>query len=387
MRPSNILRSATFRLALTYACLFALSAGILFTVIYQAMAAFEEHQIRKAILGESTTLVSDAARRGGNSIETEISIRTQSPGHHLFRYGLLDRDGKRTGNLLQLPEGLGWQTLEQLETDSAAKLIEAHSHFYIYGAEVPGGGRLFVAQDNEGLEELREAIINAFLWGGGITVGLALVGGLAASWRFLWRIEHINTAAQRIMDGAMGERVPVRRGNDEFDRLSGNLNQMLDRIETLVANQKRVTSDIAHDLRTPLTRLRQDLDEARSKATTLQEYGAVIESAIGDTDEILRTFGALLRIAEIESGAQKSGFVSVALSDLLQRLAETYGPVAEDSGHRLVAQIEPGVVVRGDQSLLTQLFANLARTPCAIPRPEPRLSSACATTAANWSGT
>ncbi len=161
------------------------------------------------------------------------------------------------------------------------------------------------------------------------------------------------------MDGKVGERVPMGRGHDEFDRLSANLNRMLDRIEILLGNQKRVTSDIAHDLRTPLTRLRQDLDEARTKAGTLEAYGTVVERAIGDTDDILRTFGALLRIAEINSGAQMAGFVSVPLSEVLLRLTETYGPVAENSGHRMVGNIEPGIVVRGDTSLLTQLFANL----------------------------
>ena len=359
MRPSNILASATFRLALTYASLFAISASILFFIIYQAMAAFEEHQIRKSILAESNALFAEAATSGGNSIAAEIAIRSRSPGHHLFRYGLRESGGDVTGNLPQLPGALGWQYLEQLETDAASELIDAHAHYFIYGSEVPGGGQLFVAQDTESLEELRETIINTFLWGGGITVGLALLGGLATSWRFLQRIERINTAAQRIMDGAFGERVPVRRSRDEFDRLSGNLNHMLDRIEVLIGNQKRVTSDIAHDLRTPLTRLRQDLEEARSMPLAVEGYGKVIDSAIGDTDEILRTFGALLRIAEIESGEQKAGFATVQLSDLLQQLAETYGPVAEESGHRLVTAIEPDIEVRGDKSLLTQLFANL----------------------------
>jgi signal transduction histidine kinase len=234
-----------------------------------------------------------------------------------------------------------------------------HAEYFIYGSELSDGSRLYVAQDTEALEDLRETIKNTFLWGGGITVGLALLGGLAASWRFLRRIERINTAAQRIMDGSIDQRVPVGRGRDEFDRLSANLNRMLERIEILLNNQKRVTSDIAHDLRTPLTRLRQDLDDARHRPGSQQDYGRVIESALGDTDEILRTFGALLRIAEIDSGEQKSGFATVQLSELMDRLTETYGPVAEDSGHHLTSAIEPGISIRGDGSLLTQMFANL----------------------------
>jgi signal transduction histidine kinase len=359
VRPSNILRSATFRLTLTYAGMFAVAAGILFAIIYQAMSAFEEQQIRKAIRAESNALIGEQATEGGSTIVDEITIRMRTTGHRPFRYALIKPDGTRIGNMDVLPDATGWTFVEKPETDVTAETINAHAHFYTFGADVTGAGRLFVAQDTETLEELNETITNTFLWGGGITVALALLGGLVTSWRFLGRIERINTAAQRIMDGALTERVPTRRGHDEFDRLSGNLNRMLDRIEILLGNQKRVTSDIAHDLRTPLTRLRQDLDEARSKADTVADYGTVIERAIDDTDGILRTFSALLRIAEIDSGAQKAGFVSVPLSDLLQRLTETYGPVAEDSGHRLVAEIEPGIEVRGDTSLLTQLFANL----------------------------
>jgi signal transduction histidine kinase len=359
VRLSNIFRSATFQLTVTYAGLFAIAAAILFAIIYQAMAGFEEQQIRKAIRAESNALISEQAIQGGTSIADEIAIRIQATGHRPFRYALIKPDGSKVGDLDLLPDSTGWTFVEKPESDLHSEPIDAHAHYYTFGAEVSGAGRLFVAQDTESLEELNETILNTFLWGGSITVGLALLGGLAASWQFLHRIERINTAAQRIMGGAISERVPKRGSRDEFDRLSGNLNAMLDRIEILLGNQKRVTSDIAHDLRTPLTRLRQDLDEAHTKATTVGDYGAAVERAIGDTDDILRTFGALLRIAEIDSGAQKSGFVAVPLSDVLQRLSETYGPVAEDSGHHLVAEIEPGIVVRGDTALLTQLFANL----------------------------
>lgn len=359
MRPSRLFRSATFRLTLTYAGLFAISAAVLFAVIYLAMASFEEQQIRKSILAEADSMIAETTTRGGSTLPAEIGIRTQTQGQHFFRYALVARDGSTVGNLPILPPELGWQVLEEPTSGVASQMSLGHAEYFIYGSELDDGGRLYVAQDTEALEELRDTITNTFLFGGSITVGLALLGGLAASWRFLNRIEKINTAAQRIMDGAMTERVPHRGGNDEFDRLSGNLNRMLDRIVVLISNQKRVTSDIAHDLRTPLTRLRQELEQARAKQLSVAEYGTAIDGAIGETDEILRTFGALLRIAEIDSGEQKSGFTAVDLSQLLQRLHETYAPVAEDTGHTLSAEISSNITIRGDQSLLTQLFANL----------------------------
>ena len=341
-----------------------MSVAILFGVIYMAMGAFEEEQIRKSIHAEADAMIAESTTPGGSTLATEIAIRMQTQERKFFRYSLVARDGATIGNLPVLANKVGWQVLEvpaSSEAQAAGKTgPEAnHAEYFIYSRDLPDGGRLYVAQDTEALEELRDAITNTFLFGGSITVGLVLLGGLATSWLFLRRIERINMAAHRIMGGALTERVPLRGNNDEFDRLSGNLNRMLEQIEVLIGNQKRVTSDIAHDLRTPLTRLRQDLDEARTKPLQVADYGKVIDSAIGDTDDILRTFSALLHIAEIDSGEQKAGFATVPLSDLMQGLAETYAPVAEESGHLLVTAIEPGIHMRGDKALLTQLFANL----------------------------
>lgn len=359
MRLSRLFRSATFRLALTHAALFAISVATLFAVIYVAMAAFEQQQIRKSVLAEAESMVAETNTTGGSTLAAEIAIRTQTQARQFFRYALVAPDATRIGNLTILPPDLGWQIMEEPRASVSGPESAGHAQYFIYGSNLPAGGQLYVAQDTEALEELRDTISNTFLWGGSITVGIALLAGLAASWRFLYRIEKINTASQRIMDGLMSERVPTRGGSDEFDRLSANLNGMLDRIGVLIGNQKRVTSDIAHDLRTPLTRLRQELDEARSKPLAAADFEQVIDNAIGETDDILSTFTALLRIAEIDSGEQKAGFSAVALSDLMQRLADTYGPVAEDFGRSLVTDIEPDIVIRGDKSLLTQLFANL----------------------------
>jgi signal transduction histidine kinase len=151
----------------------------------------------------------------------------------------------------------------------------------------------------------------------------------------------------------------LRGTNDEFDHLSSSLNAMLDRIQDLMLGLQQVSSDIAHDLRTPLTRLRQRLELARRREDTVEGLHIAVDGAIDNVDAILETFGALLRIAQIEAGTRRSGFQPVSLSALLSGLIEAYQPVAEERTQALDAQIAPDLWVFGDRDLLTQMFANL----------------------------
>jgi len=161
------------------------------------------------------------------------------------------------------------------------------------------------------------------------------------------------------MEGDLSARIPVRGTNDEIDQLVVGLNAMLDRIQQLLDGLRQVTSDIAHDLRTPLGRLRQKLEEAREHATTTAEYQGATEAAIAEADSLLEIFSALLRIAQIEAGAQKSAFSAVDLSELVRSIGEAYAPVAEDAQHKLETAVEDGVTLAGDRQLLAQLFTNL----------------------------
>jgi len=161
------------------------------------------------------------------------------------------------------------------------------------------------------------------------------------------------------MRGNLSRRIALRGSGDEFDRLSTNLNEMLDRMQMLMDGLRQVSNDIAHDLRTPLTRLRQHLEGAHLRARTVAEYQLVVDKAIAETDEILGTFGALLRIAQIEAGTRRAAFTAVDLSGVLQTIVETYAAVAEDHEHDLASRIADGITVRGDRQLLTQMIANI----------------------------
>ena len=175
----------------------------------------------------------------------------------------------------------------------------------------------------------------------------------------LKRVEAVTRTAEAIIAGDLSRRIDQTGSGDDFDRLSETLNAMLDRIGGLMENLRQVSNDIAHDLRTPLSRLRQGLEEASGRNLTSVDYESVVERAIGEADALLETFSALLRIAQIEAGARRSAFQPVDLSDAMHTVAEAYTPAIEEGGRSLRTEIATNVQVRGDRDLLVQLFANL----------------------------
>jgi signal transduction histidine kinase len=173
------------------------------------------------------------------------------------------------------------------------------------------------------------------------------------------RVETISQTSRDIMAGDLSRRIPIRGSDDEFDRLSASLNAMLDRIETLMHELREVTSDIAHDLRTPLTRLRQRIELASRRSTAPEELRAALENSAADVDDILETFAALLRIAQIEAHTNASELAPLDLSEVLSDMVETYQSVAEERTQRVAVEVPQGLSIAGDRELLFQLFSNL----------------------------
>lgn len=337
---------------------FALSVLILASVTYFAATRALESQIRARVSAEAASLREEYAREGLKETMGLLRDRQEGRAFAGLEYGLYDQHGKRLfGDLPPFQLSAGWNAIEgPADGDEEPGEEERLTAFAV---RLSDGGWLVVGGDVNRVSELGDIILDASAWGIGLTFVLAIVGGMALSVLFLRRVDAIARTAEAIIGGDIKRRIPLRGANDDLDRLSATLNRMLDRISDLMDTVGQVTSDVAHDLRTPIGRLRQSLDEARRSAATPQEFRAAIARAIDEADSILETFAALLRIAQIEAGKRRAGFRRVDLTALVEDVAQAFGPAAEDAGKTFSARIAPGIEIEGDRELLVQLLANL----------------------------
>ena len=267
-------------------------------------------------------------------------------------YLLEDASGQKiAGNIDSMPPHLG-PIMLNLSLDGQMREVRAN------GYRLTNGDYLLVGQDTSVLREMKALIAEAFGIGLAITLALAVLGSAAISTAVLNRVETVSKTARAIIGGNLSQRVPLRGTGDEFDDLATSINAMLDRIEDLMRNIRQVSNDIAHDLRTPLTRLRQRLEHACRNASTEEELREALGGSISQVDSILETFGALLRIAQIEAGRTRLKS-QIDVTRLLTGIVEDFAPAAEDRGQSLVAEVDMGVNVTGDRELLTQMIVNL----------------------------
>lgn len=206
---------------------------------------------------------------------------------------------------------------------------------------------------------MKEAVARTFVWGLAATIVISLCSGALVSLSMLARVEALSNVSREIVNGDLDRRIPLRGSNDEFDHLAVSLNTMFDRIQALMDGLRQVSNDIAHDLRTPLTRLRQRIETALRKADDVASLRAAFAATLKDVDTILDTFSALLRIAQLEASERRAKFTDVDLTDVMRTAIELYAPMAEEKKQALVDKVEPGLTIRGDRELLLQLFANL----------------------------
>ena len=358
MRRLEILRSGAFRLALSFAALFAVGAVSLFITVNWAVTRYAERTTTRALLDEGALLRSEALMHGRDALAQLILRRQHIPKARQFLYLLADPQGRRmAGDLPTTVAHSGWGEVGVPVPTDPMEPSEQQSKVRTFGVRLSDNSLLVVGRNTYDLEELAEWLDRVTLWSGlGIAI-LALWGGFLIASSLLRRLDRVNDALERIMDGRLDERVPAIGMGAEYDRLTTTLNQMLTRIETLMDGLRQVSTDIAHDLRTPLTRLRQHLEVTRGLPVEAVEGG--VDAALVQVDEVLATFQALLRIGQIEAGAGRSRFASVNLSEVIERVRLAYEPAAEDALKTLTAEIADGVRVTGDAELLTQLFANL----------------------------
>jgi signal transduction histidine kinase len=355
--PPRLFRTSSFRLTLLYAVLFSASVIVLFAVIFWSTSFYMTGQLDAAIDSDFAELTEGFRAGGAAQVARLIADRVNDmPSGPMF-YLLEDPAGAVVaGNLPSLPPRTGaFDTVDPRPAPHRDNKRPLRAH----GTVLKGGDYLLVAIGAGQRDEMGELILRAFGWGALVSLLLAFGGGLMLSSRLLRRVEAFSHTAREIMAGHLSRRVPTRGADDEFDHLAASLNAMLERTESSMHAMQQISNDIAHDLRTPLTRLRQRLELALFKATTFAELRAAIDGSIGDTEAILATFGALLRIAQIEGGAIKAGFAEFDLSELLRTLIEVYQPAADEKHQILCAAIAPGLAAFGDRELLAQMLANL----------------------------
>ena len=355
VRPARIFRTDSFRLTALLAVLFIGSSFVLTAAMYLVTANALNADFMGSIRG-NIAAVEEAYRNEGLPESIEIVRQlTASPATNDY-YLLQDQGGAKLAGNLPAMRPIFAASL----VPPPAETVHPHEHaVFGEGKLLPDGSYLFVGADSHQLTEAREHTLLVFILITGATIALALGAGTFLSLGVLKRTDAIVDVCRAVAANRWDRRVPVHDPATENDLLAVTINGMLDRVAALMENLRQVSTDIAHDLRTPLTHMRQRLERAQIDARTPEEYGAAMERALADSDELLTIFSALLSMAQIDAGFRPATSGTVDLSELLGHLADTYRPVADDHGHRLSAYFPPGANVRGDRALLMQMFANL----------------------------
>jgi signal transduction histidine kinase len=351
----RLVRTASFRLSALYAILFGGCVLLLGAAAFWSTRSALEHQLTRRIEAEMTQLEQEFRQNGIDRLVATVQERTRINGN--LDYFVIDMAGERLAGDLPLTDRLGWVELDSVR-DARDQRVENET-IRMLVRQLDGGFRLGIGEDLEQVGELEETFLGILGSALGIVLVLGIGGGLLLSAAFLRRVDMITRTADAIIDGDLSRRIERTGSGDDLDHLSATLNVMLDRIAGLMENLRQVSNDIAHDLRTPLSRLRQDLEEAQKRDLTAADLKRVIESAVAEADVLLETFSALLRIAQIEAGTRRSAFRPVDLSEVLRTVADAYAPAIEESGRVLRTEIANGVQVDGDRGLLSQLFVNL----------------------------
>lgn len=350
-------RNLTLRLTLAYMALFCGSFAVMLGASYAAGVWRPLQQVEGQVRAESDALVAVYARGGRNALIRALEARAQTQTPRAPYHVLLAPNGAVVAaNLMDWPLQRQREWL-RYEFGSYATGSEEEHEAVVRDVLLPGGYRLLVGVDTEDLDEREDLILDGLTWGAGMTLLLGLVSGLAISVAVSQRLESINRAARAVIGGDLSGRVKLRGSGDDFDQLSATLNEMLARIERLVASISRVSDSIAHELRTPLSRLIAELEDLAA-AEDPADVEARTAAALEEAGRLQRLFEALLRLARVQSGGRVES-TPVDLSRLLADAADWHGPAAEERGQTIELTVEPGLTLPGSRDLLFQMASNL----------------------------
>ena len=355
----KLLRATAFRLTLVYLLVFIVFAASLLGYFALNTRRLITEQITATVNTEISGLREQYAEGGIRRLVILVDLRSRRPGSSLYLVTTATGEGL-AGNVGSLEPGVldhpGW-----LETNyRRLEAPEGSEHrALVHVVQLPGGFRLLVGRDLEERERLFGIIANAGQWSLALVVVLGLIGGFFVSRRVLSRIDAMTETAQTIMAGDLAGRLPVAGTGDELDRLAEHLNAMLERIEALMRGLKEVSDNIAHDLKTPLTRLRNRCEQVLRGPAADSDYRAALESTIAESDELIRTFDALLMIARAESGQARDNMTEFDAAAIARDVGELYEPLADEKGLALKVEAPAAAPVRGNRELVSQALANL----------------------------
>lgn len=355
MRGRDLLRSRALRLALLYAALFGVSITALLGAIYLLAANQVRSHVDEFVASELEMLQADYVVDGFDGVLGLVQSRDASDRSNHWLYLYFAADGSRlAGDDDPWPDATpdtdGFLTLPARQHRGVVRARVAH---------FPDGSRILVGLNDYEVGEMRSALARSMGLGLGAMLLLAIGGGILVTLAMLRQIEAINRVTRDIMAGDLRQRVPITASNDEFDMLGRNINAMLDRISTLMDAIRGVTDNIAHDLRLPLSRLRGRLEASLADRNQPAQLESAIEQSIDDVDSILTTFGALLRIANVESGRPRESFTHVDLTAIVHDAEQLFEPMASAEHKTLQLDADDGVQIRGSRDLLFQALANL----------------------------
>ena len=354
----KLFRTTAFKLSLAYLAVFAIGAGVVLGGVAWSVNSVLDEQIGQTVDAEITGLAEQYETGGIRQLTEIIDKRTRQPGSSL--YLLTNFAGQTiTGNVATLPAGVIdhpglMETRYQRQGDAKPRALALARVFLL-----PSGFRLLVGRDLGERENLRRVMLRALLQSLVWLVLIGLVGGLFFALRVLKRVDAMNATTKRIMRGDFTGRLPVGGTGDELDRLAQNLNAMLDRIAELMAGLREVSDNIAHDLRTPLTRLRNRAEDALRSDLAPQRSREALDTIIAEADGLINVFNALLMIARAEAGSGREAMTECDAGSVLRDVVELYEPVAEDGQARIENAIDAGLMVRASRELLGQALANL----------------------------
>lgn len=356
----KLFRTTAFKLTLVYLTVFALFAAFLLGYLALSAKRLFAEQVTEAVDAEITGLIDHYNAGGVRRLTLVVEARSRRPGSSLYLVTTATGEGL-AGNVGSLPTGVmdkpGWSetVYRRLEEGESSDLHRAMARVYHFS----GGFKLLVGRDLEERDRLFDVVLDAGKWSAAAVIVLGLVGGFFVARRVLRRVDAMTETTRTIMGGDLTERLPVAGSGDELDRLALNLNEMLDRIEALMRGLKEVSDNIAHDLKTPLTRLRNRAEEALRVSRSDKEYRAALEGTIEESDSLIKTFNALLMIARAESGQARGNMVDFDAAEAAHGVGELYEPLAEEQGLELAVDAPVPVPLRGNRELISQALANL----------------------------